>query len=71
MCLATPVKLTKITEDKGQVANGKDSREVRLDLIEKPKVGDWLLCHADLAVNKVDEKEALKILEIVKECSHT
>lgn len=50
--------------------SGKIVREVRLDLIENPRVGDWLLCHADLAVNKVEEEEALKILEIVGECGH-
>ena len=70
MCLATPVRLKKVTGDKGQVTSGNGSREVRLDLIENPQVGDWLLCHADLAVNKVGEKEAKKILEIVKECGH-
>ena len=70
MCLAIPVKLQKVAGGRGQVGGGKNAREVRLDLIENPQVGDWLLCHGDLAVNKVEEKEALKILEILGECSH-
>lgn len=68
MCLATPVKIiSKISESKFEVGEGK---VVDTSLVPDAKVGDWLLCHADLAVNKVSEKEAKEILKLVKKCSH-
>lgn len=70
MCLATPVKLIKIEENQGTVASNGQKVEVRLDLIDNPKVGDWLLCHADLAVNRVNEEEALEILSFTQSCPH-
>lgn len=68
MCLATPVKIkSKISKSKFQI---EDGRVVDTSMVPDAKAGDWLLCHADLAVNKVDEKEAKEILKLVKKCSH-
>lgn len=67
MCVATPVKIKSFTENGAILDNG---REVDLSLISDVKEGDWLLCHADLAINKIDEKEAKEILRLNKLCSH-
>lgn len=62
MCLATPVKITKkINKLKLQV---EDDRIIDISLIPDAKVGDWVLCHADLAVNIIDAGEAQKILKL-------
>lgn len=66
MCLAVPAKIIKI---KGKTAEVKDShgeKRVSLMLIKKPKIGDYLLVHADLAINKIDESEALEIIKLNK-----
>jgi len=34
------------------------SVEVRLDLLEKPELGDTILVHAGFAIQKLDKKEA-------------
>lgn len=62
MCLATPVKITKkISDLKLQI---EDGRVVDISLIPDAKVGDWVLCHADLAVNIIDASDAQKILKL-------
>lgn len=68
MCLATPVRIkSQISKAKSQT---EDGRIVDTSLVPEANVGDWLLCHADLAVNKIDDKEAKEILKLVKKCSH-
>jgi hydrogenase expression/formation protein HypC len=65
MCLATPMKLIKVEKGLGFVEHGGKEYKVNLDLIDNPKIGDWILAHADLAVSRLPEKEALEILELI------
>jgi len=70
MCLATPMKLSKIEGEYGFVEhNGKEYR-VELSLIDEPKVGDWLLANGEIAVNKVSDKDATDILELITKSEH-
>lgn len=59
MCLAIPYKITQISDNNTAkaVSNGV-SVDVRLDLMEKPKVGDTILVHAGFAIQKLEQKEA-------------
>lgn len=66
MCLATPMKLIRIEDGFGFVEHDNKEYKVTLSLIDDPKVGDWILAHADLAVSRLPEKEALEIIELVK-----
>lgn len=66
MCLATPAKIKSIKENKAKVEDSHGSREVSLELIKGPKIGDYLLVHGDLAINKIDKKEAKEILKLNK-----
>ena len=68
MCLATPVQVQKI---QGKKAFLTDGRQVDLVMISNARAGDWLLCHADLAINKISKKEAQDILELTKSCGHS
>ena len=71
MCMATPVQVkSKIKNKKSRfmVTGGK---EVDTSLLSGLKVGDWLLCHADLAINKISKKEAANIFGLINKCSHT
>jgi len=58
MCLTIPAKIDKI--DGGQ-AKLIDGRMVNINLIKEPRVGDWLLVNADLAVSKITAKQAKEI----------
>ena len=69
MCLATPMELTKIDGEWGYVRQGGREYKVSLSLISKPKVGDWILAHGELAINTVTKSEALDILKLVNSCA--
>lgn len=68
MCLATPVKVKEINNKNALLDDG---RRVNISLITAPKKGDWLLCHANLAINKLNAKEAQEILKLNNKCFHT
>lgn len=63
MCFAIPLKVVKIT---GKVADMEDGRSVRLGDLTDIKRGDYLEVYADLAVNKLETKEALEIRKLIK-----
>lgn len=65
MCLATPVKITKIEGQKATVESGDHSHIVDISLIPDVQVGDYILAHGELAINKVVEDEAKKIISMI------
>ena len=59
MCLAVPLKLIEIN---GRSAVGEAmgmQREVRVDFIEEPKVGDYVIVHAGFAIERLPEEQAM------------
>lgn len=71
MCLAIPGKIKSITESKGlvrkaKVVFGSIVKEVYLDMIPQAIEGDYVLVHAGVAINLVNESEALKTLSYLK-----
>lgn len=70
MCLATPVKVKSEVKNQKSKMIVEGDKEVDISLVPDAKVGDWLLCHADLAVQKLDEKGAKEILQLSKMCYH-
>lgn len=69
MCLAVPGKVLKIDNYKGVVEIGNMQREVFMHLIPDIEVGQYVLVHAGCAIETIDEEEAAKTLEIIKELS--
>lgn len=62
MCLAVPLRLTEIN---GKSAIGEAmgmQREVRVDFIEEPKIGDYVIVHAGFAIERLPEQQALEDL---------
>ncbi|MFH1645015.1 MAG: HypC/HybG/HupF family hydrogenase formation chaperone [Candidatus Omnitrophota bacterium] len=58
MCWSIPAKITEI---KGNIATaeiGGVSKEVVLDLIDDPSVGEYVLIHAGYAIQKVSQEKA-------------
>lgn len=69
MCLAIPMKVKKV-EKEGIITD--EGKKVDTSLITgKLKVGDYLLVHNDLAVNKIAPDEAKKIIGVVNSCEHS
>ncbi len=66
MCLAVPAL---ILEKQGKIAKvdfGGSIREVDVSLTDA-KVGDYVVVHAGFAIQVLDEKEALKTLDIFRQ----
>ncbi len=65
MCLATPSKVIKINGDWATVKSGDHAHKANLSLVKDVKIGDYLIVHGDLALNKIEKKDALKILNLI------
>ena len=63
MCQTMPIKIKEI---KGKKAELEDGRTVDINLIEKLKVGDWVLAYANVATKKIADHEAKEILKLFK-----
>lgn len=67
MCLAVPGRVVKIENTNGIVEIMGASREVSLDLVKDVNIGDYVLVHTGCAIQKLDEEEALKTIDLFKE----
>jgi len=73
MCLAIPGKLTSISSQLdetfrfGKVSFGGIMKEVNLSMVPHAKVGDYILVHVGVAISVVDEEEALKTFEYIRQ----
>ncbi len=67
MCLAIPAKIIAITDDSAVAEIGDVKREINLMLLPEAVVNDYVLVHAGYAIQKIDEEEAAKTLELFKQ----
>jgi len=67
MCLAIPMKIKSIENNKATVEVGGVDYQANLDLLSDAKVGDYVIVHAGFAIEKLDEEVALESLEIWRE----
>jgi len=72
MCLAMPAKILALLEDsRARVDYGGVTREVNISLIEKPKVGEYVIVHAGYAIQTLDAAEAEETLELFRQMLET
>ena len=71
MCLAIPGKITKIEgfdfERSGKVNFGGILKDVNLAYVPEAKVDDYVIVHVGFAISILDEEEANKVFEYLKE----
>lgn len=67
MCLAVLAQLKEIKENIAVADFGGLTQEIRLDLLEEPKIDDWVLVHTGFAIQRVDEKEAMEMKKVLDE----
>lgn len=73
MCLAIPGKIISIVNQQddrfrgAKVSFGGIIKEVNLYMVPKAKISDYVLVHVGVAISVVDEKEALKTFEYIKQ----
>jgi hydrogenase assembly chaperone HypC/HupF len=59
------MKILKIKGKTGIVGSEQHTHTVDLSLIKNPKIGDYVLAHGDMAINKIPLTEAKKILQLI------
>jgi len=73
MCLSIPGKLTEITAELdvtfriGKVDFDGIKKEVNLAMVPEAKIGDYVLVHVGAAISIIDEEEAKKTFELIKQ----
>ena len=67
MCLAVPLKITEINGNTARCESFGLTRDVRIDFIASPQVGDYIIVHAGFAIEKLDEEQARLDLEAWEE----
>ncbi|MFH1611759.1 MAG: HypC/HybG/HupF family hydrogenase formation chaperone [bacterium] len=65
MCLAIPSKVITIKGQSAIVKSGDHQHRADLHLLKNIKIGDYLLIHDGLAINKIPKTEAKKIIKMV------
>jgi hydrogenase expression/formation protein HypC len=70
MCLATPAKVIKLNKNIATVYQDGQIREIDITLLSDVKLGEYVLAHANLGLNKLEEDEAQEILALIKDCQH-
>ena len=65
MCLAIPIRITRILPDE-QAEGTQLGVHIQFStvVVEKPQIGDYVLVHAGIAIQKLDEDEALETLAV-------
>src|SRR3974390_3786808 len=72
MCLAVPGKITSISGDDpltrtGKIDFGGILKEASLAYVPEAEVGDYVIVHVGFALSRVDEEEAHKVFEYLRE----
>lgn len=66
MCVAVPGKVIEVYEDEALVEFIEIKKKVNIALINDVNVGDYLLIHVGIAIEKIDKDEGKKTVEIFK-----
>ena len=72
MCLAVPGKILEILGDdplqrRGRVSFGGVVKEVILAFVPDAGVGDYVIVHVGVAISRLDEAEARRVLEFLED----
>jgi hydrogenase expression/formation protein HypC len=67
MCLGIPVRIESLEGEEAKVNLSGNILRISTSLLDDPKVGDYVLVHAGFALQKIDEDEAKKTLDLLKE----
>ena len=66
MCLAVPMKVVRIEDNTARVEQDGVSRNVRVDLLGGVVVGEYVLVHAGIAIERVRPEEAEETLRLMR-----
>ncbi len=66
MCLAIPGRVISLEGDRAKVDFGGVRREINISLVDA-SIGDYVIVHAGFAIELLDQGEAEKTLELIRE----
>lgn len=66
MCWSIPGKIINIKGNIAEVEIGGARRNIKLDLIDAPAVGEYVLVHAGYAIQKVNEENAKFTIQLLQ-----
>ena len=64
--MAVPMRVVAVNGNEAEVEQGGTKLQVRVDLVEDVRVGDYVLVHAGFAIQKLDEEEAFETLRLLE-----
>ena len=68
MCLAIPAKVLEVRGDSAKVDFGKGTvKTVNVALLDRVRIGQYVIVHAGFAIQVMDESEARKTLDLWEE----
>lgn len=67
MCLALPGRIKAVCDNLAQVDIMGVEKKVDVELIENPKIQDYVLIHAGFAIEKIDEEYFDYLNKVFKE----
>ncbi|MBL7112331.1 MAG: HypC/HybG/HupF family hydrogenase formation chaperone [Bacteroidales bacterium] len=72
MCLAVPGKVVSIDESNPELRMARVDfsgimKEVSVQWLPEVKVGDYILSHVGMALNIIDEEDAMETLKLLRE----
>jgi hydrogenase expression/formation protein HypC len=67
MCLAIPARVILVEGRTATVDVGGNRRSVDVSLVDEVHPGQWVLLHVGMALQVLDEAEALETLALIRE----
>ena len=74
MCLAVPGRIASLTDDppltrRGKVDFGGIIKEINFAFVPEAAVGDYVLVHVGFALSRIDENDAVRTLELLRQAN--
>ena len=67
MCLAVPMKVVSMDGDTGFAEMSGMKRKISFMMLPDVKIGEYVIVHAGFAIEKLNQEEALRTLNIWQE----
>jgi len=67
MCLAVPMKVISLQDGVGIAEMSGVKKKISFMMLPEAEVGDYVIVHAGFAIQKLNEEEAQKTLDLFKE----
>jgi hydrogenase expression/formation protein HypC len=67
MCLAIPCKIIEIVEHRALIEKSGNWLDIDISLVPDAAVGDFIIIHAGMAIQKYDSQEAAATIALIQE----